>query len=53
MESGTIKDAVINLDVDQTVSPVIQPPRKIPGAMVNPLKQEIERMLNFGVLSEN
>ena len=47
---STIKDAVIKLDIDQTVPPVIQPPRKIPQAMVNLLKQEIKRMLHLGVI---
>ena len=47
---GTIKDAVVKLDVDQTITPVIQPPRKIPQAIVDPLKQEIERMLSLGVI---
>ena len=39
---GTIKDAVIKLDVDQSITPVVQPPRKIPQVMVEPLKQEID-----------
>ena len=47
---GTIKDAVVKLDVDQTITPVIQPPRKIPQVMIEPLKQEIDKMLNLGVI---
>ena len=47
---GTIKDAIVKLNVDQSIIPVIQPPRKIPQAMVDPLKQEIERMMMLGVI---
>ena len=47
---GTIKDAIVKLNVDQSVILVIQPPRKIPQAMVEPLKHEIERMMNLGVI---
>ena len=27
---GTIKDAIVKLNVDESITPVIQPPRKIP-----------------------
>ena len=47
---GTIKDAIVKLNVDQSIISVIQPPRKIPQAMVDPLKQEIERMMTLGVI---
>ena len=47
---GTIKDAIMKLNVDDSITPVIQPPRKIPQAMVGPLKQEIERMMMLGVI---
>ena len=47
---GTIKDVIIKLNVDDSITPVIQPPRKIPQAMVDPLKQEIERMMMLGVI---
>ena len=47
---GTIKDAIVKLNVDQNVTPIVQPPRKIPQAMVKPLKHEIERMTNLGVI---
>ena len=47
---GTIKDAIIKLNVDQSIIPVIQPPRKIPQAMVDPLKQEIDRMMKLDVI---
>ena len=41
---GTMKNAIVKLDVDQSVTTIVQPPRKIPQAMVEPLKQEIDRM---------
>ena len=47
---GTIKDAIVKLNVDQSVTPIVQTPRKIPQAMVNPLKAEIERMTKLGVI---
>ena len=47
---GTIKDAVVKLDINKSITPVIQPPRKIPQAMVEPLKLEIDQMLNLGVI---
>ena len=47
---GTIKDAIVKLNVDESITPVIQPPRKIPQTMVDPLKQEIERMMMLGVI---
>ena len=35
-----------------TITPVVQPPRKTPEAMVEPLKQEIERMNNLGIIRQ-
>ena len=47
---GTIKDAIVKLNVDQSIIPVIQPPRKIPQAMIDLLKEEIHRMMTLGVI---
>ena len=47
---GTMKDAEVILDVNPEVEPVVQPPRKIPQAMVEPLKHEIDKMLELGVI---
>ena len=47
---GTMKDAEVILDVNPDVEPVVQPPHKIPQAMVEPLKCEIDRMLELGVI---
>ena len=49
---GAIKDAVVKLDVKKSITPVIQPPHKMPQAMVEPLKQEIECMLHLGVIRQ-
>ena len=49
---GTIQGAKVTLDVDPSVPPVVQPPKKIPQAMVEPLKQEINRMLDLGVIQK-
>ena len=40
----------MKLNVDQNVTPIVQPQRNIPQAMVKPLKHEIERMTNLGVI---
>ena len=47
---ATMKDAIVKLDVDDSITPIIQPPRKIPQAMIDPLKQEIEQMIKLGVI---
>ena len=47
---GTMKYAEVILDVNPDVEPVVQPPRKIPQAMVKPLKCEIDRMLELGII---
>ena len=46
----TMKDAEVILDINPDVEPVVQPPCKIPQAMVKPLKCEIDRMLELGVI---
>ena len=46
----TIKDAIIKLDVNESITPVIQPPRKIPQAMVELLKHEIDCLMDLGVI---
>ena len=45
-----MKDAIVKLDVDDSITSIVQPPRKIPQAMINPLKQEIEQMIKLGVI---
>ena len=45
-----MKNAIVKLDVDQRVTPIVQLPRKIPQAMVEPLRQEIDRMTSIGVI---
>ena len=47
---GTLKDGIVKLDIDDTITPVVQPPRKIPQVMMELLKQEIERMNNLGII---
>ena len=34
--------AQVKLDIDPSISPVVQPPRKIPQAMIEPLRKEID-----------
>ena len=47
---GTMEDVQVHLDVDPTIEPVVQAPRKIPHSMLEPLKTELERMLKLGVI---
>ena len=49
---GTMTGAEVKLDVDLSIPPVIQPPHKIPQAMIEPLKREINRMLEFKVIQK-
>ena len=49
---STIQGAKVKLDVDPNVPSLVQPPRKIPSAMVKPLKKEIDNMLNLGVIQK-
>ena len=49
---GMIKDAIINLDVNPNAIPVVQPPRKVPQAMIEPLKTELNRMEQLGVIQK-
>ena len=49
---GMIKDAIINLDVNPNTVPVVQPPRKVPQAMIKPLKTELSRMEQLGVIQK-
>ena len=47
---GTMDGAQVKLDVDPSISPVVQPPRKIPQAMIEPLRKEINQMLELKVI---
>ena len=47
---GTMKNVIIKLDVDQSVTPIVELPRKISQAMMEPLKQEIDRRTSLGVI---
>ena len=49
---GTMTGAEVKLDVDPSISPVVQPPHKIPQAVVKPLKREIDRMLELKVIQK-
>ena len=47
---GSMDGVQVKLDVDPSIPPVVQPPRKIPQAMINPLRKEIDRMLELKVI---
>ena len=43
---GTIKGEIINLDVNPNAMPVVQLPRKVPQAIIEALKTELNRWSN-------
>ena len=47
---GTIKDVIMNLDINPDAVLVVQPPKKVPQAMIEPLKTELSRMEQLGVI---
>ena len=47
-----MKHVLVKLDIDQMAVPVVQPPRKVPQAMMDPLKKEIERMQCLQVIQK-
>lgn len=42
---GTMENVLVHLDVDKNIEPVVQVPWKIPHSMLQPLKGELERMM--------
>ena len=49
---GTMKSVIMKLDIDQSAIQVVQPSRKIPQVMVEPLKREIERIMDLKVIQK-
>ena len=47
---GTIKNAVVHLDVKQDASPVVCSPRRVPDALCDSLKEELDRMETMKVI---
>ena len=47
---GTMDGAKVKLDIDLSIPLGVQPPRKIPQAMIEPLKKEIDQMLELKVI---
>ena len=41
---GTIKNAVVHLDVKPDASPVVCTPRRVPDALRDSMKEELDRM---------
>ena len=37
-----MKDAEVKLDVDPNVTPILQPLRKVPQAMIQPMNEELQ-----------
>ena len=47
-----ITDAIVSLDINPNVVPVVQPPNKVPEAMIEPLKTELNRMEQLGLIQK-
>ena len=47
---GTIKNAVVHLDVKPDVVPIVCSPRKVPDALQDSLKEELDRMESMKVI---
>ena len=47
---GTIKNTMVHLDVKPDAVPVVCSPRCVPHAVQPKLKEELDRMLNLGVI---
>ena len=47
---GTIKDAEVKLNVSPDITPILQDLRKVPQVMIQPLKKELTRIEQLGVI---
>ena len=47
---GTMENVQVHLDMNPEIEPVVQAPRKIPHSMLEPLKDELDRMVKLGVI---
>ena len=49
-ELGTLPGTV-HLEVDQNITPVVAPPRRVPASLKGQLKQELDRLQEIGVIT--
>ncbi len=42
----------LHLDVDETIQPVVMPPRRVPIALKDRLKNELDRLEALGVITK-
>lgn len=49
-EIGTLPGTV-HLEVDQNITPVVAPPRRVPASLKGQLKQELDRLQEIGVVA--
>ena len=49
-ELGTLPGTV-PLEVDQNITPVVAPPRRVPASLKGQLKQELDRLQEIGVIT--
>ena len=47
---GTIRDAIVHLDVQPEATPIVSSPRRVPDALYNDLKAELDRMESMKVI---
>ena len=44
-------DVSYHIEIDPSVKPVIHPPRRVPATLKDPLKKELDRMVEEGMLT--
>ena len=49
---GTVKDAVVHLDVKPDATPIVRSPRRVPDALRDDLKTELDRMESMKVIQK-
>ena len=48
---GFLDDPLYHIQIDPIVKPVIHPPRRVPVTLKDPLKMELDRMVEEGILA--
>ena len=52
MGTGNLKNTQVKLEIDESVTPVAQPPRRIPHSMKSKVNSKLEEMRNEGIIEK-
>ena len=52
MGTGNLKNTQVKLEIDESVTPVAQPPRRIPHSMKSKVNSNLEEMRNKGIIAK-